>query len=423
MTFGVTRRTVLGAATASQAGLGQLKVLGANDRIRIGCIGLGGMGTAHLRHLVERSEAENVQVVALCDVYRKRLNRAIGISKAEGYRDYRKLLERKDVDAVIVSTPDHWHAKISIDALEAGKHVYVEKPMTHTVEQAIELRNAVRRSGKVLQVGAQGTGSDLVWQARDAIKSGRIGKVIWAQGSYNRNNRVSSFDFGPDYHIDPGAGPDGTGENHIDWDLWLGHQFGLAPKILFEPRHFFRFRKYWPYSGGVATDMLYHKLAPLLLAIAGPNGEYPLRVNASGGLYVEKDDRDVPDTFLAAVDYPSEFSIFLISTLANDTQIPDRIYGRYGTLEMAASLALRGNGEFLPEFGARNNGYAEISSLPRKRRDQKGNFIDVIRGKGTLNCNVELGAATMVALKLAVDAYRQRKTMAWDARNEKAQLA
>jgi len=423
MTRGLTRRTILGGGAAAGAGFRPLTLLGANDCIRFGHIGLGGMGTAHLKHLVEHSEAENVRVVAVCDVYRRRLDRAIGLSKAEGYSDYRKLLERNDIDAVIVATPDHWHAKISIDALEAGKHVYVEKPMTHTVEQAIELRDAVRRSGKVLQVGAQMTGSDLVWQAQDVIRSGRIGKVIWAQGSYNRNNRVSSFDFGPDYHIDPEAGPDAMGEYHIDWDMWLGHKFGLAPKIPFNPRHFFRFRKYWPYSGGVTTDMLYHKLAPLLLAIAGPNGEYPLRVNASGGLYVEKDDRDVPDTFLTTIDYASEFSIFLISTLANDTQIPDRIYGRYGTLEMASALGLRGNGEFMPEFKERNNGQTETSSAAQSRRDQKGNFIDVIRGKGTLNCNVELGAATMVALKMAVDAYRQRKTMAWDARNERAQLA
>ncbi len=423
MTPEITRRTILGSGAAIAAGFAPLAVLGANDRIRFGSIGLGGMGTAHLKHMVERAEAENIRVAAVCDVYQKRLNRAIGISKAEGYGDYRRVLERKDIDAVIIATPDHWHAKIAIDALEAGKHVYVEKPMTHTVEQAIALRDAVRRSKKVLQVGAQGTGSDLVWQAQDAIRAGRIGKVTWAQGSYNRNNRVSSFDFGPDYHIDPGAGPDGSGENHIAWDMWLGHEFGLAQKIPFNPLHFFRFRKYWPYSGGVATDMLYHKLAPLLLAIAGPNGEYPLRANASGGLYVEKDDRDVPDTFLATIDYPSEFSVFLISTLANDTQIPDRIYGRYGTLEMASTLGLRWNGEFMPEFKAQNGGKEETFSAARSRRDQKGNFIDVIRGGGTLNCNAELGASTMVALKLAVDSYRQRKTMTWDAQNQRAQFA
>ncbi len=110
------------------------------------------------------------------------------------------------------------------------------------------------------------------------------------------------------YQIEPNAGPQATGEDHIDWDMWLGHKWGLAPKIPWNPEHFFRFRKYWPYNGGVATDLLYHKLAPLLIAVAGANGEYPWRVNASGGLYIEKDGRDIPDTFLMTADYPSEWS-------------------------------------------------------------------------------------------------------------------
>ena len=202
--------------------------------------------------------------------------------------------------------------------------------------------------------------------------------------------------------------------------MWLGHDFGLAPKIPYNPEHFFRFRKYWPYNGGVATDLLYHKLAPLLLAIAGPNGEYPWRVNASGGLFVEKDGRDIPDTFLLTIDYPSEYSIFLMSTLTNDTQIPDRIYGKHGTMELGSGdPELRFNGEFAPEFKQRNDGYTEVRLARKERRDMKGNFIDVIRGNGELHCNAELGAATMVAIKLGVEAYRQRKTMLWDPKQEK----
>ena len=162
--------------------------------------------------------------------------------------------------------------------------------MTHTVEQALELRDAVRRYKKVLQVGPNGTGNDSYWEAHEAIKGGRIGKVTWAHGSFNRNARVCLFN--THQKIDPTAGPDKPGEDYIDWDMWLGHEWGLAPKIPWNPEHFFRFRKYWPYNGGVATDLLYHKLAPLLLAIAGPNGEYPWRVNASGGLYIEKDGRE-----------------------------------------------------------------------------------------------------------------------------------
>src|SRR3954454_24394249 len=131
----------------------RLRAVGANDRIRIGVIGVGGMGTGHVGSLTKKSDAENIQVAAVCDVYQRRTNRAKEICKGEGYADYRRLLERNDIDAVLIATPDHWHAKLSIDAMEAGKHVYCEKPMTHTVEQAIKVRKAVKRLNKVFQVG------------------------------------------------------------------------------------------------------------------------------------------------------------------------------------------------------------------------------------------------------------------------------
>lgn len=388
----------------------------ANDKIRFGVIGCGGMGTGHLNGLVSRSEADNLQVVGVCDVYQRRLTRAQGIARCEGYLDYRKLLERPDLDAVLIATPDHWHGKIAIDAMSAGKHVYVEKPMTHTVAQALELRDAVKRYKKVLQVGPQATGSDLVWKAHDALQAGRIGKVTWAQGSYNRNARVCLFN--DHQQIDAMAGPDKMGEDFIDWKMWLGSEWGLAPEIPWNPEHFFRFRKYFPYNGGVATDLLYHKLAPLLLAIAGPQGEQPLRVNASGGLYVEKDGRDIPDVFLLTADFPSEFSVFLASTLTNDTQIGDRIYGKHGTLDLDAGV-LKPNGPYTDEFQQANGGQSEAKLEAAPRRDMVGNFVDVIRGGGPLHCNVDLGCATMITIKLAVESYRQKKTMLWNPQSEK----
>ncbi|MFO0907364.1 MAG: Gfo/Idh/MocA family oxidoreductase [Isosphaeraceae bacterium] len=414
-----TRREFCAAAAAGAttfSTLGTSAAVGANDRIRIGVIGVGGMGSGHLGGLVQRAEADNVRVVGVCDVYQRRLQRAKAASGAEAYSDYRKLLDRDDLDAVLIATPDHWHGKISIDALDAGKHVYVEKPMTHTVEQAIAVRDAVRKHKKVLQVGPQATGDDGYWQAGAAIRAGRLGQVTWAQGSYNRNARVCLFN--DHQKIDPTAGPDKTGDDHVDWDMWLGHKWGLAPKIAWTPEHFFRFRKYWPDNGGVATDLLYHKLAPLLIALAGPDGQYPTRVNASGGLYVEKDGRDIPDTFLLTADYPGAFTILLVSTLTNDTQLGDRIYGKHGTMELGGDPLLKANGDFTPEFKASNGGQAEARLSRSPRRDMVGNFLDVIRGKGTLHCNAELGAATMVAIKMGVESYRQRKTMSWDARSE-----
>jgi predicted dehydrogenase len=418
----LTRRDLLKvtAASAGAAAFGALapsSVLGANERIRFGVIGCGGMGTGHLGALVKRAEADNIQVTAVCDVYQRRLTRAKGICGGEGYLDYRRLLERKDVDAVLIATPDHWHSRISIDAMQAGKHVYVEKPMTHTVEQAVELRDAVHRYGKVLQVGPQGTGSDGYWQAHEAIKAGRIGKVTWAQSSYNRNAKICLFN--AHGRIDDTAGPERTGEDYVDWDMWLGHRWGLAPKIPWNPEHFFRFRKYWPYNGGVATDLLYHKLAPLLIAIAGPNGEYPRRVSAGGGLYVEKDGRDIPDTFLMTVDYPGEYTVFLVSVLTNDTQVPDRIYGKLGTMDVGGEPHLRANGEMFEEFKQKNGGEVDARIPVRERRDMVGNMLDAIRTGAPLHCNVELGAATMVAIKMGVEAFRQSRTLLWDAKREK----
>src|SRR5262245_49496578 len=317
---GSSRRTFLKAAGGAVllSAASASRVLGANERITMGVIGCGGMGGGHLSGLVKRAEADKVQVATVCDVYQRRLSRAQKVSGAEGSLDYRTVLDRKDLDAVLIATPDHWHGKISIDAVEAGKHVYCEKPLTHTVEQAIAVRDAVRKTKKILQVGPNATADDAYWQAREAIRAGRIGQLTWAQGSYNRNARVCLFN--THQTIDPTAGPGKSGDDFIDWDMWLGHKWGLAPKIDWNPEHFFRFRKYWPYNGGVATDLLYHKLAPLLIALAGPDGVYPLRVSAGGGLYVEKDGRDIPDTFLLTLDYPQQFSVFLVSTLTNDTQ-------------------------------------------------------------------------------------------------------
>jgi predicted dehydrogenase len=427
---GVSRRDFLKrcAVSGSVVAAGALmpaSVLGANDRINFGVIGLGNMGTGHLRSLMRRSEADNIQCVAVSDVYQKRITRAQGIMVGgEGYLDYRRLIDRKEIDAVVIATPDHWHAKIAIDAMEAGKHVYVQKPMTlwSRLDEAIAVRNTVKRLNKVLQVGPQATSAPGVWQAHETIKAGRIGKVTWAQGGYNRNSRISDFD-APPFVIDPDAGPQAAGENYIDWDMWLGWKFGLAPKIPYNPWHFFRFRKFWAYSGGVATDLLYHKLAPLLLAIAGPDGEYPWRVSACGGRYVEKNDEDggeIPDTYMTTIDYPSGYSTFLESTITNDSPLPDRIYGKYGTIEdFEGDPELLANGAFAPEFESKNDGYAEVRLSQEKGRDMEGNFIDVIRGTGKLYCNAELGAAAMVGIGLGVQSYRQNKTMLWDLKKEK----
>src|SRR5216117_1849822 len=136
------KTSALATGAVALSSLNQSRAAGANDRIRIGVIGVGGMGTGHVGSLVKKSDPENIQVIAVSDVYQRRITRAKNICKGDGYVDYRRLLERKDIDAVLIATPDHWHGKISIDAMDSGKHVYCEKPLTHTVDQAIAVRNA-----------------------------------------------------------------------------------------------------------------------------------------------------------------------------------------------------------------------------------------------------------------------------------------
>jgi len=420
-----------GAATAGVLTLGGLvpsTVLGANDRVNIAVIGVGGMGRGHLGNLLKNSEEDNIRVVAVCDVYRRRLTNAEKMCadkgyEAKGYMDYRKILDRNDVDAVLIATPDHWHGKMAVDAMEAGKHVYLEKPMTLTVEQALEVRNTARRTKRVLQVGPQYTSEDQYWNTHQVISEGKVGKVTWAQGSYNRNVRGGAFNKW--FKIDETAGPGMPGDDYIDWDMWLGYKWGLAPKIPWNPEHFFRFRKYFQYNGGVATDLLYHILAPLLIAITGPNGQYPRRVTAGGGLYILKDGRDIPDVFMMAVDYPGEFTVNLSSVLTNNTQRPTRIFAQYATIDLSEheNAVLTGNGDFKKEFRENFGGYDQVTLHSErthgKHEMMEKNFISVIRNGGKLFCNAELGCATMVAIKMGVEAYRQSKTMIWDAENEK----
>jgi len=374
------------------------------------------MGSGHVGELINHAERDNIKCVAVCDVYQKRLQHNRERAGAEAFTDYRKLLDRKDIDAVIIATPDHWHSKQAIDAMEAGKDVYLQKPMTLTIPQAIEVRDAAKRLKRKLQVGTQYASEPQAWAARQAIADGKIGKVVWSQNGYCRNSREGQFN----WPIDPAASPTATGADHVDWDMWLGHEFGLAPKIDWNPDHFFRFRKYWAYNGGVATDLLYHALAPLVLAISGPQGEYPRKVVAGGGQYIEKDGRDIPDSHFMLIEYPSEHTVLLTSVMTNDVGIDRIIRGQHGTIEFNGSAKLRGQPTWKQEFTAKNDGKMEVDLANPARRDHLGNFVDAIRGQAELACNADLGCALMVAVVMGEEAYRQNKVMNWDAQNEVA---
>ena len=191
--------------------------LGANDRLRIGVIGAGGMATNHMKTLVKMREGDNFEIVNVCDIYDKRLDQAAQLTGGAPVKDYRKLLENKDIDYVLIATPEHWHFQMAMDALDAGKHVYVEKPMTQNIAQARKLADRVKATGRKLQVGVQGMSDESYAVAYEHVKAGELGKVVLAQIDYSRNHH-GDFWAGDDYPIDPDAKP---GVN-LNWEAWLG---------------------------------------------------------------------------------------------------------------------------------------------------------------------------------------------------------
>ncbi len=392
-------RTAAGAAGAFLARSVSAAALGASDRINVGLIGCGGRGTALLNDIVSRSKNPDADVaaVAVSDVYDVRREKAKELSGGKAYKDYRRLLENKDIDAVIIATPDHWHARMSIDAAHAGKDIYCEKPMTHTVEEAREVARVVGEKKRVMQVGVQSCSEDIWWQARKLVRRKAIGKLLWTQSGVSRNSVEGDWNY---YRIDPNAGP-----HNIDWDAFLGS----APKRPYDPDRFFRWRKYWDYSGGIATDLFYHRLGHLQIAL-GP--EFPKRVVASGGIYVFQ-DRETPDTFHMMIDYPSDHTIVLLGSQANRQRVPEIIRGHRGTITFEPpGLILRPQKEF-------ENEVKELAINPQPRAGHMDNFLQCIRTRKKPHCNEIIGYRVMVAIGMGVRAYRERKVMLFDLKNEK----
>jgi predicted dehydrogenase len=398
----------------------QGRVIGANDRINVGIIGVGVRGMGLLRQLVRMSEAGSpIQIVAVCDVYEKRKRQAQERSKAEfATLDYRELLDRKDVDVVVIATPDHWHAKMAIAAMDRGKDVYLEKPMTHTIDEARKVWQMSVQSKRVLQVGSQTCSSDQWWKARKAIQDGMIGHLLMSQGSYHRNSKEGEWN----WPIDAEAGPNGKGENYIDWKMWLGD----APSRPFDPDRYFRFRKYWDYSGGIATDLFYHVVAPL--NICWGEAQFPYRVCGMGGIYVFK-DREVPDTFTLTADYAKGHSLVLSSSMANGTHIPGLIRGHEGTIVMVEHGRFEGKTDHITVTAERpfreqfvQKWGSESLTIPVEDKGPDAhmqNFLDSVRSREKPVLDALTGYKAQVTIQMAVDSYRQGKVLYWDEANHR----
>jgi predicted dehydrogenase len=407
------------------------RVLGANDRINVGVIGYGGRGEYVARAFDQVGKKNNsCQIVAVSDVYEKRKRKGEDRYKVKGYMDYRDLLRQPELDAVIVATPDHWHGKMAMDAMDAGKDVYLEKPMVHTNEEAHQLVLTAKETKRVLQVGSQTTSADIWWKAKKAIADGMIGKMLMSQGSYHRNSVEGEWN----YPIDKNAGPDAKGEDYIDWNMYVGSQFKLAPKRPYDADRFFRFRKYWDYSGGIATDLFYHVVAPLNICWDEP--QFPTKVMATGGIYQFKDEREVPDTFHLLAEYAKGHSLVLSSSMANSQHIPGLIRGHEGTIIMVdhgqfermvpnitVKPEMRGQKPIGGDAYAEKFGTKDIV-IPIDQKDPMAahieNFLECMHTRAKPHLDVETGARAVVVINLAVQSYREGKTLYWDEKKWKA---
>ncbi len=433
MSADVNRRDFLrraGGATATLGAVSSLharpaakmtgRVIGANDRINVATIGVGGRGH-YVTSVFHKLGAENnsCQIVAVCDPYQKRVNRSKEAYQAEmGTLDYREILNRKDVDAVLIATPDHWHAKIALEAMDLGKDVYLEKPMCHTIDEARQLSQTVAETKRILQVGSQTTSGDQWHKAKKAIADGMIGKHIMSQGSYHRNSVEGEWN----YKIDPEAGPDGKGENYIDWKMWLGP----ATKRAWDADRFFRFRKYWDYSGGIATDLFFHVVAPMNICWGEP--QFPSKVMASGGIYggaAFQEKREVPDTFHLIAEYGKGYSLVLSSSMANSQHVPGLIRGKNASLTMVEHGRFEGFAPFItvrPERAADAEYKAKFGTdeikIPIENKDTMrthvGNFLDCIRSRQKPTLDVDTAARAQVLITMAVHSYRQGRVLYFD---------
>ena len=423
-------------ASKSSSARSSGRVIGANDRIAVGVIGVGGRGSSDANSFARVGEKNNsCQIVAVADTYQKRVNKNKEIHKCDGYLDYREILNRKDIDAVVVATPDHWHAHVALEAMDHGKDVYLEKPMCHTIDEARQLVATVKETGRVLQVGSQTTSADQWWKAKKAIADGMIGKMIMSQGSYHRNSVEGEWN----YPIDEKAGPEGKGEDYIDWKMWLGK----APAHPFDADRFFRFRKYWDYSGGIATDLFYHVVAPL--NICWDKLQFPHKVMASGGIYGGPKfeyKREVPDTFHLLGEYAEGHSLVLSSSMANSQHIPGLIRGHEGTIIMVEGGQFESVVDHItakPEVSRRRTSRDTPPEIKPMFADYKfgtqeqvipvdktdtmathiNNFLDCMRTRQKPHLDVETAACAQVLITMAVDSYRQGKVLYFDEKKWK----
>jgi len=414
---GVLKTPVYGQNQAPSTG----RVIGANDRINVAVVGIGqGIGKNHFEGIVQFADANNVKMVGACDLFNKRRDWAKDKAKLQDnqvYEDYRKMLEQKDIDAVVCATHDVWHAKITCDAMEAGKHVYCEKPMTRYLDEGFKVYDTVKKTGKIFQIGSQGC-SAMGWhKSGEMVKAGTIGQLIWSQGYYCRNNPKGEWN----YAIEDEAKIPGN----INWDTWLGE---VKNKVPLNPDHFHRWRKYYPYCGGLLGDLVPHRLHPLMIASGNP--EFPSRVVSIGTKNVHTDkqfspptpERDVPEHVNLVAEFPSGYMINVTCSTVNARSPGFAVYGHKATLNIGDagnSIELIPERPFTEEIEPEKIGGLQHEDI----RVHEKNWFDCIRSGKMPNGNIELAMRVQTIISLAEMAERLHIACLFDEKTRKVSTA
>ncbi|MES1219020.1 MAG: Gfo/Idh/MocA family oxidoreductase [Bacteroidota bacterium] len=396
------------------------KGIAASDQINIAAIGINGMGWSDVNGLLKNA---GVNIVALCDVDKSVLDKRmadlgkmparagadgnVDISKVKTFSDYRKVLELKDVDAVLIATPDHWHCKIMVDACMAGKDVYCEKPVGNSIAECAAMVAAQKKYDRVVQVGQWQHSNKHYQDAMDFAHSGKLGNVrlvkAWAYQGW-----MNSIPVKPDSAPPPG----------VDYDMWLGP----AKKRPFNPNRFhFNFRWYWDYAGGLMTDWGVHMIDYALL---GANAAVPKSIMASGGKFAYPDDaEETPDTLTTVFEFDGFNMLWEHATGINDGPYQRdhgvAFIGNNGTL-----VVDRGGWEVIPE---KINGQLKMEAVARQVRVDDGvtlhtrNFIETVRSRKVedLKCPVQLAAHVATVCDMGNIAFRMGKKIYWDAASNK----
>lgn len=346
--------------TASATNKIPSKKYSANDKIRIGAIGMGIIGFINMDNMIK---VPGIEFVAAADVYDSRLTRVKEVygNQVDTTRDYREILNRSDIDAVIINTPDHWHAQMAIDAMKAGKHVHVEKPMVQKIEDGQRVLQTQQATGKVLQVGSKQFRDPILQQAKKLIQEGAIGQLTIVESQVSRNNGNGAWQ----YSI-----PTNASTENIDWDLFLGN----APKIAFDADRFFRWRKYWDYGTGVSGDMFVHRMTGLHYVLDSVG---PTQVMASGGVRYWNDGREAPDVINALLEYPETakhdaFTLILKANFADGSggSYDYRFVGSDGVIQVKwGKLTMIGSKRYSPSTKDLVEGYNSVRTFSKAQQD------------------------------------------------------